>query len=110
MNKQIKIIIILASILVVLVAGNIIIKKVTKFNSEKSQKESEAESLAAAIKVNDYDELSAISFGDFTFTCKDGTWNYDGDSEFPLDSSIIKKIADEFAGLWQAGKSVMRIR
>lgn len=36
MNKQIKIIIILASILVVLVAGNIIIKKVTKFNSEKS--------------------------------------------------------------------------
>ena len=70
MNKQIKIIIILASILVVLVAGNIIIKKVTKFNSEKSQKESEAESLAAAIKVNDYDELSAISFGDFTFTCK----------------------------------------
>lgn len=99
MNKQIKIIIILASILVVLVAGNIIIKKVTKFNSEKSQKESEAESLAAAIKVNDYDELSAISFGDFTFTCTDGTWNYDGDSEFPLDSSIIKKIADEFAGL-----------
>ena len=99
MNKQIKIIIILASILVVLVAGNIIIKKVTKFNSEKSQKESEAESLAAAIKVNDYEELSAISFGNFTFTCKDGTWNYDGDSEFPLDSSIIKKIADEFAGL-----------
>lgn len=38
MNKQIKIIIILASILVVLVAGNIIIKKVTKFNSEKARK------------------------------------------------------------------------
>lgn len=99
MNKQIKIVIILASILVVLVAGNIIIKKVTKFNSEKSQKESEAESLAAAIKVNDYAGLSAISFGDFDFTCTDGTWKYDKDSEFPLDSSVIEKIADEFAGL-----------
>ena len=99
MNKQIKIIIILASILVVLVAGNIIIKKVTKFNSEKSQKESEAESLAAAIKVNDYDELSAISFGNFTFTCKDGTWNYDGDSEFPLDSLSFATHSEELASL-----------
>ena len=99
MNKQIRLVIILASILVVLVAGNIIIKKVTKFNSEKIQKESEAESLAAAIKVNSYEKLSAISFGDFSFTYSEDAWKYDGDAEFPLDSSMIQEIADEFAGL-----------
>ena len=100
MKKQTKVVIILAAVLAVLVAGNIIIKKVTSFNSEKREKESEEESLANIVRLNDFESLSSISFGEFSFRCNDeNDWSYDGDADFLLDDSIIKSVASEFAGM-----------
>lgn len=104
MKKQIKGIIILVVVLIVLVAGNIIIKSVSSANTEKREKESEEESLANVIYINDFQELSSISFGGFSFTCADDSWSYDGDGDFPVDSTIIKSVASEFSGLTASRK------
>lgn len=105
MKKQIRVIIILAAVLAVLVAGNIIIKKVSNFSSEKRERESEEESIANTIFVNDFETLSSISFGGFSFSFdEDAGWVYDEDASFPLDSDIIQTLADEFAGFTASRK------